>query len=250
MLRRCSTVLKVSSLRPGTTPTRTGRRKNSRSVTSRHGDGISRAPGHRRATMTTTRLARPDTSGISVKAPDLPARVTTASTMEPGRSCPSTATSRRPLDSAQFNWVAQELRNSTAKCTLVYWHHPVFSSGYEGNMQNMRSIWQLLYDHNAEVVLVGHSHNYERFAPQDVNGQPEPGRGSPGVRGRNRRQRSSRGLESMKANSEVFNNQFGGSTEADARADRYSWEFIPLPALRSATPATTSASSSDESSVS
>ncbi len=77
--------------------------------------------------------------------------------------------------SAQYNWVAEELRNSPRKCTLAYWHHPVFSSGYEGNMPNMRPIWQLLYDNNAEVVLVGHSHNYERFAPQDLNGQPQAG---------------------------------------------------------------------------
>ena len=128
--------------------------------------------------------------------------------------------------SAQYNWVAEELKNNTAKCTLAYWHHPVFSSGYEGNMKNMRSIWELLYDNNAEIALVGHSHNYERFAPQDINGQPRPGRGIRefvvGTGGNH-----FTGLESMKANSEVFNNDSAGILKLTLSATDYSWEFIP-----------------------
>jgi calcineurin-like phosphoesterase family protein len=128
--------------------------------------------------------------------------------------------------SAQYNWVAEELRNTTAKCTLAYWHHPVFSSGYEGNMPNMRAIWQLLYDSNAEVVLVGHSHNYERFAPQDLSGQPRPRRGIRefvvGTGGNH-----FTGLEALKANSEVFNTDSFGILKLTLAPTSYTWEFIP-----------------------
>lgn len=129
--------------------------------------------------------------------------------------------------SAQFNWVAQELRVSPAKCTLAYWHHPVFSSGYEGNMPNMRSIFQLLYDNYVDVVLVGHSHNYERFAPQDPNGQPSPGRGvrefviGSGGNGLT-------AFVSTKPNSEVFNNNSLGILKLTLAPTNYSWEFIPV----------------------
>jgi Predicted phosphohydrolases len=128
--------------------------------------------------------------------------------------------------SAQYSWTAEELRNTAAKCTLAYWHHPVFSSGYEGNMKNMRPIWELLYEHNADVVLVGHSHNYERFGPQDINGQLRPGRGIRefvvGTGGN-----EFTGLESMKANSEAFNNSSAGVMKFNLAAADYSWEFIP-----------------------
>ncbi len=136
--------------------------------------------------------------------------------------------SMAPADSgsAQFNWVAQELKATPAKCTLAYWHHPVFSSGHDGNMPNMRAIWQLLYDNNAEVVIVAHSHNYERFAPQDVDGQPRPGRGirefvvgTGGTYFTNRR--------SVAANSEVFNNNSQGILKLTLAPANYSWEFIP-----------------------
>jgi hypothetical protein len=128
--------------------------------------------------------------------------------------------------SAQFNWVSQELRSSRAKCTLAYWHHPVFSSGYEGNMPNMRAIWQLLYDHSAEVVLVGHSHNYERFGPQDPDGRPRPERGIRefvvGTGGM-----TFTAPESRKVNSEVFNNNSLGILKLTLAPTSYEWEFIP-----------------------
>jgi hypothetical protein len=128
--------------------------------------------------------------------------------------------------SPQFNWVAEELRSSKAKCTLAYWHHPVFSSGHDGNMPNMRAIWQLLYDHYAEVVVVGHSHNYERFAPQDLDARPRPGRGirefvvgTGGTYFTN--------LFSRKANSEIFNNNSQGVLKLTLAPADYTWEFVP-----------------------
>ena len=52
------------------------------------------------------------------------------------------------------------------------WHHPLFTSGPSaGSNAIMRSIWSLLYDYGVDVVINGHDHLYERFAPQDVNGR-------------------------------------------------------------------------------
>jgi len=131
-------------------------------------------------------------------------------------------------DSPQYAWLAQELSQSAVKCTLAYWHHPVFSSGYEGNMTKMRAIWQLLYDNHADVAIVGHSHNYERFAPQDLEGRPQPGRGIRefvvGTGGM-----PFTPLESIKANSEALNNNSLGVLKLMLAPDSYSWEFIPAP---------------------
>jgi len=58
------------------------------------------------------------------------------------------------------------------------WHHPLFSSGKEhGGEPALRPFWQLLYDADAEIVLSGHEHNYERFAPQDPSGTADAARG-------------------------------------------------------------------------
>ena len=76
-------------------------------------------------------------------------------------------------------------------CTLAYWHHPRFSSGEHGSDPTYAAFWQALYDANADVVLVGHDHDYERFAPQRADGVRDRARGHPRVRRRNRRQEPS-----------------------------------------------------------
>ncbi len=81
-------------------------------------------------------------------------------------------------DSAQGQWLREDLIEHPAACTLAYWHHPLFSSGQEhGGDDAVRPFWQLLYDAGADVVLAGHEHNYERFAPQDPTGAADPERG-------------------------------------------------------------------------
>jgi hypothetical protein len=73
--------------------------------------------------------------------------------------------------SAQYAWLNNDLRNNTAKCTLAYWHHPLFTSGPSaGSNAMMRDVWTLLYGQNVDVVVNGHDHFYERFFPQDANG--------------------------------------------------------------------------------
>src|SRR6185437_10164083 len=82
------------------------------------------------------------------------------------------------INSAQGQWLQADLAaNAGTKCTLAMWHHPLFTSGLNGDSADMRDFWQLLYAGGADVVLNGHDHDYERFAPQDPNGRPDAARG-------------------------------------------------------------------------
>jgi hypothetical protein len=71
--------------------------------------------------------------------------------------------------SGQIAWLRADLTANAGKaCTPAYWHHPRFSSGDHGNNTVSQTFWSVLYEFNADVVLSGHDHNYERFAPQIV----------------------------------------------------------------------------------
>jgi 3',5'-cyclic AMP phosphodiesterase CpdA len=78
---------------------------------------------------------------------------------------------------AQIEWLRADLASHPARCTLAFWHHPLYSSGGHGSIPKMRDAWQLLYDAGAELVLSGHDHDYERFAPQDADGNVDTARG-------------------------------------------------------------------------
>lgn len=78
---------------------------------------------------------------------------------------------------AQLAWLAAELEQHRPRCTLAYWHHPLYSSGWHGSNPHMRAAWELLYRAGAEIVLAGHDHTYERFAPQDAHGRLDRERG-------------------------------------------------------------------------
>jgi hypothetical protein len=80
-------------------------------------------------------------------------------------------------DSVQGLWLTADLAASNAECTLAIWHHPRFSSGEHGNDVSVAPFWQALYDAGADVVINGHDHDYERFAPQDPNGNQDRVRG-------------------------------------------------------------------------
>lgn len=79
--------------------------------------------------------------------------------------------------SEQLRWLEAKLGRDTARCSLAYWHHPLFSSGPHGDNRELYAVWRLLYDAGVDVVLNGHDHAYERYAPQDPDGHPDPLRG-------------------------------------------------------------------------
>ena len=127
--------------------------------------------------------------------------------------------------SAQGLWLKADLAANQNLCTLAYWHIPVFSSGGRAN-SNARSLWQTLYDNNVELVLNGHDHIYERFAPQTANGVLDTARGIRsfivGTGGSNHTS-----LASIAANSEVRNTDTFGILKLTLHPTSYDWQFVP-----------------------
>jgi hypothetical protein len=78
--------------------------------------------------------------------------------------------------SVQDQWLRRDLRGTSQRCVLAFWHHPRFSSGHDhGNSPAVAPFWRALYRHRADLVLNGHLHAYERFAPQTPSAQASAG---------------------------------------------------------------------------
>ena len=129
--------------------------------------------------------------------------------------------------SSQYEWLRADLAANKTRCTAAYWHHPVFSSGEHGNVPAMRAIARLLYEQGVEVIVSGHDHDYERFALQNPDGQPDPTRGFRqfvvGTGGK--------GLDPfthVQANSEVRDSTSFGVLQLTLRTNGCDWEFIPV----------------------
>jgi acid phosphatase type 7 len=129
--------------------------------------------------------------------------------------------------SREEKWLRADLAAHPVACTLAYLHKPLFSSGgAHGDDPGIMPIWQALYDANADVVVGGHDHDYERFAPQTPLAQPDPERGIRefvvGTGGKNHRP-----FTTPHANSEVRNADTFGVLKLTLRLGAYDWEFIP-----------------------
>ena len=129
--------------------------------------------------------------------------------------------------SAQVQWLRGDLAAHPAKCTLGYWHHPRFTSGTNSPGSNsVTPLYQALYDYGADVVLVGHDHHYERFAPQSPAGGRDLARGIRqflvGTGGR-----GFHPVKSPRPNSEVRNNVTFGVLKLTLRPASYDWQFVP-----------------------
>jgi hypothetical protein len=128
--------------------------------------------------------------------------------------------------SSQLRWLAEDLAAHPTACTLAYWHHPRFSSGPHGDDATYTDFWRTLYDAGADLVLVGHDHDYERFAPQTPSGQADPERGIRqfvvGTGGR-----ETRLFPTIRPNSEARNERDLGVLKLRLRTDGYDWQFLP-----------------------
>jgi hypothetical protein len=128
--------------------------------------------------------------------------------------------------SPQVTWLRQDLKAHPTKCTLAYWHHPRFSFGNYGNDTLTQSLWQALYDNDAEIVLSGHDHNYQRWkllngaADHDPNGIRQFVVGTGG--------KSHYGLKTPPANVEKSNDDTFGVLQLTLRATSYDWKFVPV----------------------
>ncbi len=85
------------------------------------------------------------------------------------------------FSSRQLRWLLKDLkadrRNRKTKCTLAYFHHPLFSAGVPRGRNPKGSLlvnlWELLYRFRTDIVMTGHQHHYERFRPQNPSGSKD-----------------------------------------------------------------------------
>jgi hypothetical protein len=129
--------------------------------------------------------------------------------------------------SEQERWLLDELAGNATSCTLAIWHHARFSSGEHGNDERTDAFWRALHRAGAEVVVVGHDHDYERFAPQDPDGRADPDRGIRqfvvGTGGA-----FLRPFGDPEANSEIRRSDTHGVIRFTLRPDGYDWAFLSV----------------------
>jgi len=127
--------------------------------------------------------------------------------------------------SPQGRWLAADLAAHKTLCTLAYFHIPLFSSGGRA-ASNSRPLWDQLYAAGAEVVLDGHDHIYERFAPQTPTGAADSARGIRefivGTGGQNHTS-----IASVAANSQIRNASTYGVLRLTLHPTSYDWKFLP-----------------------
>jgi hypothetical protein len=126
--------------------------------------------------------------------------------------------------SAQGQWLAADLAAHSGVCTLAYWHHPRFSSGPHGNDAGFVDFWTLLQTAGADVVLNGHDHGYERFAPQSPAGGADPAGPREFVVGTGGKDLTS--VVTVRPNSEVRNYASFGILELKLYPKGYEWRFL------------------------
>jgi hypothetical protein len=129
--------------------------------------------------------------------------------------------------SPQGQWLRQNLAEHRNGCLLAYFHKPLFSSGgAHGNDPLMKPLWDALYHAGADIVINGHDHDYERFAPQDPEGRADPDHGIRefvvGSGGKN----SHRWFAAPKPNSEARNADTFGVLKLTLHPKSYDWEFV------------------------
>jgi hypothetical protein len=130
--------------------------------------------------------------------------------------------------SPQLEWLRADLAARPAQCTLAYWHHPRFSSGVPGSNDRTDAFWRVLYDAGADLVLNGHAHDYERFAPQTPDAVRDDARGIrqfvAGTGGKNNYD-----FGVVQPNSELRDATTSGVLLLTLLPGSYDWRFEPVP---------------------
>jgi acid phosphatase type 7 len=130
------------------------------------------------------------------------------------------------VNSPQGRWLRHDLGDNQSRCTLAYFHHPLFSSGkYSPGVSEVKPLWEILYSGGADVVLNGHDHNYQRFAPQDPDGKADPRRGIRefvvGTGGK-----ILYPIEDPLPNIQGYNDDSYGVLKLTLRPGSYDWQFL------------------------
>ncbi|MBM3450040.1 MAG: alkaline phosphatase [Armatimonadetes bacterium] len=131
-------------------------------------------------------------------------------------------------DSPQGRWLQSELDRHRGRsgCLGAFWHHPRFSSAVHGNQDQVAPLWRAVSAAGADLVLTGHDHTYERFAPQDSDGRYDPRHGTRhfvvGTGGR-----SHYPFRTARENSEVRSTGTFGVLFLKLGLAGYTWRFAP-----------------------
>jgi hypothetical protein len=129
-------------------------------------------------------------------------------------------------DSPQGRWLQADLEEHQRACTLAFWHQPRFSSGFHGDYEDAAGFWEVLHAADVDVVLTGHDHDYERFAPQDPSGRRDPDGIRQFVVGTGGK--SLRAFEEIKPTSEARSDTTYGVLRMSLAPTSYEWRFVPL----------------------
>jgi hypothetical protein len=132
--------------------------------------------------------------------------------------------------SPEESWLKEDLAAHSNACILAYGHHALFSSGIfskHARHAELRQFWRDLYAVHADLILAGHEHSYERFAPQNPDGARDDAHGIREiVAGTGGKDHGPLGFAS--ANSEVRDWTTFGVLKLTLGPGNYSWEFIPV----------------------
>ncbi len=129
-------------------------------------------------------------------------------------------------NSPQVQWLRNDLRSTDAECIAAVWHRHRFSSGtrHYGRNAEVTPFWETLQAFGADVVLNGHTHVYERFGLQDVDGRADPDgirQFTVGTGGR-----FLEGFKSPLPNSQFRYRADHGVLKLSLRSSSYEWDFI------------------------
>jgi acid phosphatase type 7 len=128
--------------------------------------------------------------------------------------------------SPQETWLRADLAAHSRVCTLAAWHHPRWSSGSHGSSAVADAFWRALHDAGADVILNGHDHDYERFAPLDPDGLPDDAHGIRefvvGTGGKNQT-----AFGTPRTGSEARSSGTFGVLQLSLQPGGYDWAFLP-----------------------
>ena len=131
-------------------------------------------------------------------------------------------------DSAQARWLRADLDAHRSPCTLAMWHHPRRSSATEGSTPAMQSLWEILSAHHVDLVLNGHAHAYERFAPRDASGKRDGLNGIRAITVGTGGSTLSTFDDDARERGEVRDASSHGVLQLELRPASYTWSFEPI----------------------
>ncbi|MBE2195468.1 MAG: metallophosphoesterase [Anaerolinea sp.] len=135
-------------------------------------------------------------------------------------------------ESIQGKWLQETLEASPHRCAMAIWHHPLHASTttqpYRDRPRDVGDLWRVLYQYGVEVVINGHVHAYERFAPQNPDGELDPKRGIRQFIVGTGGAPLNKPPEKRAAHREVFDSSTWGVIRFELRPDSYAWEFFPV----------------------